>query len=173
MRMNFGCGSVQPDGWVNIDKLDSGAYSDIRTWNGQWSERYDYIVANHSISDLDFHELDPALKELRRCLRPGGVLRVLVPDLMGAVKAYQRRDYEWFPQGNDLTSIDERFCTFVGWFGTAKSNFTEGYLRLLLERAGFRTVIRSNVRGRTLSSDREIVSLDDRQPTALVMEGQK
>lgn len=188
--MNFGCGSVQPDGWVHVDKELSGP---VHAWRKEhagapvdgrweldireglpsgWGDSFDYIVANHSLSDLTFHELPDALKELHRVLKPGGVLRVLVPDFEGAIKAYYLRDREWFPQGPDLEEVDERFCTFVTWFGTVGSVFTGQYLYDLLHEAGF--VWTWDIgRGFTLTEFPEIVDLDGDRTTAMIWEARK
>lgn len=205
--MNFGCGSVQPDGWVNVDKdarvedhafwvsdptspragmwqrIDPdgddedptvpGLYqNDIRNGLGWPEGTFDYIVANHSLSDLTFHELPGALSELHRVLRPGGVLRVLVPDLYRAWGAFLAERSDWFPQGDDLTDIHERFCTFVTWFGTVGSVFTPPYLSLLLRRAGFDDVSRETPHLST-HGPLGISELDGDRTTSLIMEGVK
>lgn len=202
-RMNFGSGSVQPDGWVNVDKnVDWDHMENWHRWSDEppeaglywmdivegpnpvepeiypggfpetWTERFDYIVANHSLSDLTHHELPAALAELHRVLKPGGVLRVLVPDLLEAVEAYWRHEESWFPQDERTGDIDAKLCTFIGWFGTARSNFTEGYLYDLLKGAGFQRVWVIG-RGGSLCDDPEIASLDGDRTTALIMEGRK
>lgn len=173
--MNFGCGSVQPSGWVNVDREDLGQehVADVLTGLPFGDDSVEYVVANHSLSDLDHHELSRALPELRRTLVRGGVLRVLVPDLMKAFAAYQRGDAAWFPLGDDLPSIDERLCCFVGWFGTARSQWTAAYAAHLLWNAGFAevTIVRPH---ETLLCDVEgIVDLDDREAQALIVEARK
>jgi predicted SAM-dependent methyltransferase len=185
--MNFGSGSVQPEGWVNVDKENlpdspmadddqvaaAGFYRvDITEGGFPWADGvFDYIVANHSLSDLTFHELPHALSELYRVLRPGGVLRVLVPHLLRAFRAYGENDCAWFPQGSDLVDVDERFCTFLTWFGTVGSVFTPTYLDDLMFRAGFRDM-EVCTPGAT-AYDPEITSLDGDRTTALIMEGVK
>lgn len=195
VRMNFGCGSVQPPDWCNVDRnedvapidaVDRESYGpthpflpeppgfyllDILDWFPFQDGTFDYIVANHSLSDLTFHELPGALSELYRVLRPGGVLRVLVPDLRFAIAAWEQHDPTWFPQGDDLESVDERFCTFVTWFGTVGSVFTPPYLRLLLARAGFLCPEKGVGRGTTNCEDPAITSLDGDRTTSLIMEG--
>jgi predicted SAM-dependent methyltransferase len=206
VRMNFGAGSVQPEGWVNVDKepLDRSApfwasdgegggmwqlldpdgeddldvtrpgpyENDVRDGLGWPDETFDYIVANHSLSDLTFHELPGALSELYRVIRPGGVLRVLVPHFEEAIRAWERHDRRWFPQGDDLETVDERFCTFVTWFGTVGSVFTPHYLYDLLHETGFEKVCAVES-GYTVYGVRGIYDLDGDRTTALIMEGRK
>jgi predicted SAM-dependent methyltransferase len=52
----------------------------------------DYAVAMHVLQDLPYDEIALALRELRRVIVPGGVLRVGVPDLDRAIAAYLRGD---------------------------------------------------------------------------------
>lgn len=174
-RLNLGCGSVVVDGWENLDlELHDGAtQGDVRGVLPYDDEVFDYVVANHSLSDLTHHELVPALREIRRLLRPGGVLRILVPDLIGALRAWERQDAGWFPLGDDLPSIDERLCTFVPWFGTVGSVWTQGYATELLRAAGYRTATVCR-HGRTVLCDTpEIADLDDRETQALRIEARR
>jgi SAM-dependent methyltransferase len=201
-RMNFGCGSVQPDGWVNVDKLDPDLgwswtdwadappvdglhWIDIRPMEfhdpeacgggpggfpPSWEAAFDYIVANHSLSDLAHHELPAALAELHRVLKPGGVLRVLVPDLLGAVDAWSKGNEDWFPQDERTGDLSAKFCTFVTWYGTVGSVFTPGYLHSMLMPLFY---VPSRKTEPTICDDPEIASLDGDRTTALIMEGRK
>jgi predicted SAM-dependent methyltransferase len=173
MFMNFGCGSVCPEGWVNVDKEAHPGVTlkvDIRDGLHYTTGSFDGIVANHSLSDLDHHELVPALRELRRVLKPGGVLRILVPDLLKAFEAYRGDDPAWFPLGDDLPSIDERLCTFIPWFGTVRSVWTPGYAFALLTMAGFPFSQVCPPHVSKLAPGTKIVELDDRDRQALIVE---
>lgn len=196
-RMNLGCGSIQPDGWVNVDKEEHGqeykwdiakvyAPRVIRRAGGVmiYKERvptpgfdacsFDYIVANHLLSCFSHHELrDTVLPNILRLLKPGGVLRVLVPDARKAAHAYLDNDPAWFPLGDDLPDISDRFCTFLPWFGESKSIFDVTYLFGLGIDAGFVAWRECGFKVTKLCDDPEIVSLDDREAQSLIVEFQK
>jgi len=180
-RLNFGSGSIQPDDWVNVDlpgdwqNLENSELicADIREgFPHHWTEHFDYAVAHCSLQELNHHELGPALEELHRVLKPGGVLRVTVPDIVRGFCAYRDHHEWWFPLGADLPGVDERLCTWLVWFGTVRSVFTPRYLHDLMLRAGFSQAIHLGW-GQTRCADHEIVSLDTREHEVFVMEGIK
>ena len=49
-----------------------------------------------ALQDLPYPDVVPALRELRRVLKPDGVLRVAVPDLEHSIKAWCRGDAAYF-----------------------------------------------------------------------------
>lgn len=180
--LNIGCGSITPDGWVNADLYPGqNAYKcDVASPNDPFvlesAGEFDLIVANHMLSCFSHWQLaDPVLPNLLSMLRPGGLLRVLVPDARKAIEAYLAEDKAFFPLGEDLPSADERFCTFLPWFGESKSIFTYPYLSTMLRQAGFVNTAQvecglSVLGGRDLLSRETIASLDDRARQALVVE---
>lgn len=174
----MGCGRVQPEGWDNIDIVDYGQQfvadiTDAGYQGGQWHE-YDYIVANHLLSCFSHHDLiEVVLPNLRSMLKRGGVLRVLVPDARKAAHAYLDNDPAWFPLGDDLPDISDRFCTFLPWFGESKSIFDVTYLFGLGIDAGFVAWRECGFKVTKLCDDPEIVSLDDRERQSLIVEFQK
>lgn len=171
--MNAGCGSVQPEGWDNMDVVDYGQHwiVDLLEPHFAPTNAYDYIVANHLLSCFSHHELtQKVLPNLMRMLKPNGVLRVLVPDADLAIRAYCNNDPDWFPLGDDLPGVDERFCTFLPWFGESKSIFTWKYLAKLANDAGYGIVRCGFGKPGWSHVDAEIASLDDRERQALIVE---
>ena len=100
--LNWGCGGdLRDDPWVNADKADYGDRA--RPWDiteiGIPLEDggVDGIVCSHSLQALRYSEVPHALSEFHRVLRPGGVLRVIVPDIEEAFHRYRTLDRDWFP----------------------------------------------------------------------------
>src|SRR4051794_9555839 len=81
--------------------------------------------------------LVPALRELRRVLEPGGVLRLGLPDLDRAIDAYRSQDRTYFSIPDDeMAPIDGKFVVQMTWYGTNLMMFTFDLARELLGRAG-------------------------------------
>lgn len=93
MRLHIGCGkrNFGPD-WTHID---GGNFSHLDSHDiaipGYDDNSVDLIYASHLISYFDREEVLPLLKRWHSKLKPGGILRVAVPDfdhLMMAINFY-------------------------------------------------------------------------------------
>jgi SAM-dependent methyltransferase len=93
-RLHLGCGFNHLDAWINVDRL--GAKADVF-----WDLRYplpvpdgtfDAIFHEHVLEHLSLTDGFALTVECRRVLRPGGVLRVVVPDAGSAVTGYCKDD---------------------------------------------------------------------------------
>jgi len=175
-RLNFGCGPNPAPGWINADRIEADGIDvrgDIRDGLALPDDDVDAIVAIHALQDLEYFDLVPALRELRRVLRPGGVLRVAVPDLDRAIQAYLRGDHRYFyvPDA-DAVAIGMKLVTQIIWYGSVRTPFTFDALAEFLARAGFRDVARCAFR-ETLSRDPTLVDLDNRERESLFVEARK
>src|SRR4051812_42470040 len=98
-RLNWGCGTKPAAGWLNADvrALEGVDLSgDIRAGLPLPADLLDCVVSTHALQALPYLDVVPALRELRRVLRPGGVLRLGLPDLDRAIDAYRRGDRAYF-----------------------------------------------------------------------------
>ena len=175
-RLNWGCGDHTAGGWLNVD-VKSGPNidltCDIRDGLPLESESFDYAVSIHALPELSYSEVVPALVELRRVLRPGGVLRLALPDLRRAVRAYVLGSEEYFEVGKDeARSLGGRFILHILWYGYSKTLFTEDFIEELLVGAGFESVAACRYMD-TQSRYPEIVGLDNRQNESLFVEATK
>jgi predicted SAM-dependent methyltransferase len=175
-RLNWGCGPRGAAGWFNSDRRPGDGIDhvgDIRDGLPLPSDSLRYAVTIHGLQDLRVVDVVPALCELRRVLRPGGVLRVAVPDLERAIRAYLDNDRTYFYiQDDEAASIGGKLSYQMTWYGTVRCLFTYDFLEELLTRAGFREVRRCTYR-RTGSAYPAIVELDNRPRETLFVEAMK
>jgi len=114
LRLHLGCGPVTPTGWVNVDYFIGARLARIpllgsllrRLTTIEWSARITIhdlrrpfpwadasasaIYSAHTLEHLTRAEGSHFLRECRRVLQPGGVLRIAVPDLRAIVDAYTK-----------------------------------------------------------------------------------
>ncbi|MBI2240491.1 MAG: FkbM family methyltransferase [Magnetospirillum gryphiswaldense] len=90
-RLNIGCGEHFHADWVNLDIAPS-APSVIRHDVSEALPLADgscrMVYHSHVLEHLPRHQAGDFLAECRRVLRPGGILRVAVPDLESLCRAY-------------------------------------------------------------------------------------
>src|ERR671915_1007 len=143
-RLHWGCGSWQPDGWINSDRKEGPGIDiscDILDGLPLDTGSIDYAVSIHALEEVPYPDLVPVLKELRRVLKPNGVLRLSLPDLDAAIRAYLRKDYDYFLiPDEEAASLGAKFIVHLIWYGYARTFFTRDFIEELLLKAGFRQV---------------------------------
>jgi ubiquinone/menaquinone biosynthesis C-methylase UbiE len=173
-RLHFGCGWTIAPGWINSDILQAPGIDvscDIRKGLPLADDTFDYVAAHHAMQDLKIYEQVDALKELRRVLKPGGVLRLGLPDFDKFVAAYQRGDGSFFFV-HDWDTIDGNFFTHLLWYNITQTPMTSRFMEELLRKAGFSRV--EHVRFKqTRSRWAEIAELDGREAESFYVEAWK
>lgn len=163
-------------GWINADRLEQPGIElsgDIRDGLALRDDSIDYAVSIHGLQDLPYLDVVPALRELRRVLRPGGVLRLALPDLERSIDAWRRGDRAYFYIGDDeAASIGGKLIVQAIWFGSTRTPFTWDFLQELALTAGFRRVTRCTFR-HTDTAWPDIVALDNRERESLFAEAVK
>lgn len=158
LRLHIGGGGERLPGWIN---LDLSPRADL-PWNVLWGLPYpdgsvDLAFSAHTLEHLDYpHDALAFLREVRRVLRPAGVLRLVVPDAEKYFAAYARGDETFFrarrriwPQsGKAGTPLAEAllYCgagSYPEDFFGHKFGYDFDTLERLLRRAGFRRIARS------------------------------
>jgi len=167
---------ITPYGWVNSD-IQAGAgvdvVADIRGGLPLVDDSFDYIVSIHTLPEIPYGDLDRALCELRRVLRPGGVLRLSLPDLDKAIRAYLAKDVDYFLIPDEVVqSIAGKMIVQLLWYGRSRSMFTIEFMVELLARCGFHSIQPCPFR-ETANVYPGIVELDDRELESFFIEAQK
>lgn len=115
IKLNLGCGSTRPEGWINTDSslnaqlqktgtlgrfitknfFKSVSYTthNVRymNLNKNWKFKdnsIDVVYASHLFEHLSLFAADIFLREAFRCLKPDAPIRIVVPDLFKISKKY-------------------------------------------------------------------------------------
>jgi len=147
--------------------------ADIRGGLPLTADSFDYIVSIHTLPEIPYCDLDRALAELRRVLRPGGVLRLGLPDLDKAIQAYLTKDIDYFLISDEVVkSLAGKMIVQLLWYGRSRSMFTLEFTPELLDRNGFHSIQSCPFR-QTASPFPGIVELDDRVLESFFIEARK
>lgn len=176
-RLNWGCGGHPEPGWVNSDLKDDhpgiDVPCDIRDGLPLEDSSFDYVVSIHALPELPMTDLVGALRELRRVLKPGGVLRLGLPDLDRGIKAYLENDRDYFLiPDEDAATIGGKFVTQLLWYGWSRTLFTLDFTEELLRQAEYHEIVACSYR-ETKSRFPEIVELDSRERESFFVEAVK
>jgi len=188
-RVNIGCGPRPTPGWVNLDVLP---FPNVHYWDCRRGLPFSdnsvaAIYSEHSFEHLDLEiEGKPYLQECRRCLRPGGVIRLIVPDAGAYLRAYgkawelfavmrplQRIESGWRDYwSSNVYSTQMQFINFMFRQGYEhKYAYDEETLIQVLRDAGFSHVVRQSC---GISLDSEMTSdRHDRSSESLYVEALK
>ncbi len=172
-RLNWGCGPWTVEGWINSDIADHPGVElvcDIREGLPLEDESIDYAVSNHALPEIPYSDLLPTLDELRRVLKPGGVLRLALPDMDKGIDAYRSGEEDYFLIPNEeWRSIGSKFVVQMVWYGYSRTMFNHDFVAELLIKAQFSQVTRCEFQ-QTASPYPEIVEIDNRERESLFVE---
>lgn len=94
VKLNIGCGTDYKEGWINIDNNSDHNISkldlnwDLRNPLPFADNSVDFIFNEHFIEHLTVEEAQRVIKDMMRTLKPGGVMRIAMPDLESVVDHY-------------------------------------------------------------------------------------
>ena len=175
-RLHIGCGKFPRPGWINLDnKIRPGVdcVADLRADLPFADGAADYAVAIHVLPHIRLDALPAALARIRRVLKPGGVLRLALPDLEKAFDAYRRRDAGYFAIPDaQWQSLGAKLVAQIVWHNDIATPFTYDLAAEALAKAGFASAVRCEFR-KTASRFPEIVELDNREHESFFVEATK
>ena len=137
MKLHLGCGKRHLNGYLNIDARDDvGAdmVMDVTHLDDISAGTVDLIYACHVLEHVPRNQTLDVLREWRRVLKPGGLLRLAVPDFRALCRLYR----------DDRVPLWRLIGPLVGrqdYDGNTHYNiFDYDYLAWHLEQAGFHSV---------------------------------
>jgi SAM-dependent methyltransferase len=138
LLLHLGCGYERKERWINVDLVPGNAdlFWDLRKGIPFPVNSVDAIFHEHVLEHLSKLEGLRFTEECLRVLKPGAVLRVVVPDAGRAIRGYVQDAERYvgpFPTG--LMAVESLF------YGNGHiSMFDSETLMLVLRAAGFREV---------------------------------
>lgn len=143
-KLHLGCGKRNFPGFINVDLADyphiqhRRSVDDLSPFEDASA---DLIYASHVLEYFSLPQVSKVLAEWRRVLKPGGVLKLAVPDFENLTKAYR--------QSGDVLSIQGPLYGFFEIISTGENkilNHKVAYdfrlLKKILEENGFGEVKR-------------------------------
>lgn len=85
MMLHVGCGDSRIEEFVNIDcraTKTTDLVADAWDLGAIASNSVEYIYSRHMLEHLSIHDAAKSLREWRRVLMPGGIVHVVVPNLI-------------------------------------------------------------------------------------------
>jgi predicted SAM-dependent methyltransferase len=115
IKLHLGCGTVYKEGWINVD---NNSDNNIQKIDINWDLRMplpfpdnsaDFIYNEHFLEHLTVEEGISSIKDYYRVLKPGGVMRIAMPDLENIILAYN--DLNW--KENNKEFLEKFGLTFI------------------------------------------------------------
>jgi len=139
LKLNLGCGSYHMEGWVNIDQLESvnpDLLADAMDLPYE-ANSVDEIYCGHLVEHLSWDEGQGALRHWLDILKPGGKIRVVVPDFDILAKRYLDN-----PRSEKLKVLNNYFIYSYVQESPHRYFYSAGLLKEAMEMAGFKRVER-------------------------------
>lgn len=111
--LNVGCGRCYHNDWTNIDLVASGPgvrQYDLRRGIPCDDSSFDAVYHSHVLEHITPEGATPMLAECFRVLRPGGVIRVVVPNLEQIARVYLDSISE-AESGTDVATANHHWMT--------------------------------------------------------------
>ena len=95
MKLHLGCGKRFIPGFVHIDAVDYPHVDHVATIDNLsfiQTDSVDLVYNCHVLEHFKRRDVERVLREWIRVLKPGGILRVSVPDFASLCEVYQREN---------------------------------------------------------------------------------
>jgi predicted SAM-dependent methyltransferase len=197
INLNLGCGAVTPAGWTNVDYALGARLSRVPILRPLFSMKWDRrivihdltkpfrwladsaeaVYSSHTLEHFDREAGARFLAECHRVLRPGGVCRIIVPDLAVHLRRYHDGT---LPAERLLEEMDVLYpIPRAAWKRPLvpliayphRCMYDTAALTRAMSAAGFEC--RSRAPFESLIPDIRAIELEDRTRDAVIVEGIK
>jgi len=138
VKINLGCGTNKLDGWRNHD-----ADVDITKRLPFDDASVDAILAEHCVEHIDYYSALRFFAECKRVLKPGGVLRVCVPDIDRIRRLGDQEYFDFAKRWAKTADLRGALLAMVTCHGHADA-WTQNRLEASLVACGFDRVVACN-----------------------------
>jgi SAM-dependent methyltransferase len=138
-RLHLGCGPRRIQGWCGVDARDLDTVdviADVSTLPGFPDQVAESIYACHVLEHFGHAEIEPILRRWYSVLKPGGELRISVPDLDRIVRIYHA-NWKHFQTDGNTPWIGLIYGGQGDQYDFHKTGFNFCWLSHLLRRCGF------------------------------------
>lgn len=135
MKLYVGSRNYKPDGYVTVD-IDPAnkpdIVADITNMTSVADASCDEVVAGHVLEHIEWPDSFAAIAEFARVLKPGGVVKIAVPDMASLMRMLLSGESAFHVMGL-IYGLGGRVNTFE----RHRYGFTPGMLADILETLGF------------------------------------
>lgn len=145
-RLHVGCGKNRFSGWLNADITPKADIIVFLGWSLPFKRDFlDRIYCEHVLEHAPYETGVFFLKEAYRTLRPGGCIRIAVPDLEDIVAGYHNGDWKRFdwvnwPEYAFIKTRAQMINIGFRWWGH-KHLYDREELERALTEAGFDEIV--------------------------------
>lgn len=152
IRLNIGCGESRRRGYLGVDaRPDKGTDHVAMAWDlSAWpAGTISEIYCRHTLEHLDPADARRTLIAWRDAIKPGGLVHVIVPDLIFHARQLLGEVTSW--DDDPARNFEHAIKSFYGWRASYRGGdaedahrwgYTEASLRALLEEVGFVSIAR-------------------------------
>lgn len=147
LKVYYGCGNVHQEDYVNVDIRWTPAVdmiANLTFCKNNLTEMCDEVFLSHVLEHFGYpgkgHSVNPtnvagALNDVYCMLKIGGVVRIAVPDFRAIVRLYLEQSLPLYPRLLGRIYGEQDYPENIH-----KCGFDKDYLKLCLEKAGFRAI---------------------------------
>jgi predicted SAM-dependent methyltransferase len=164
VHLVFGCGATRYPHWTGIDCYFGSAADvllDLRRPLPFPDESTDFCFSEHFLEHLYPDEGIAHLREVARILKPGGVYRIVVPDVVKFFQKYLEQDQEFFKLAFPWAQRPmQALYDVANWGGRHRNILDLAELEFMAKQSGFSHAVTSEAG----ASSYPILKIDRMEP---------